>query len=1269
MVLFTEIIVGNLIKFSVAYYYRHYVDEFCEPTEPRTRRWYLVVCFLEPRDAVSLLIAAGRGTSSSTTAVPEKLERSMDVFTPPKPNLPEHSLTTAAGGGHGGFAAASAAVLGYAVDTKGVSVAVRYALRHGAGVFRAYRIAGMRSAQIGSFLASADSLQRQLLAMGQHEHEAMQNVGVQELPAAAHCHNSHACDGVDDKAGTPFEQALRRRVLQRLQSCDACGRAIIGVPHHGVGENVEAQNETYESKPASTRAQVNVEKELMTLLASIHVVHHVEQARSGSAEDQRVWRLLIVLRDVVLEFYQHTFTCVCDTSGDTAQEMPRHACVGQLALVDRDSCDPQETSIVQGAEQMLDDADRWARKLVDGTARHITLEEEVRDAEERRAEAVAALEATTAAVVGASDGVQYRDRSLDKVEATLAPLFTPVELRDLDARAVLMQQHASVAKLGIVLRAQARLRARARRRRFKLHGWQLLGCRAQSRNGDYGEENEDDGGEVDGLHKQDLGGVSVNENNRGNNARNMGQDGKSANFLRVAARKVSQAAVALAEPLSPFSPGHAGLGIHHAATHGAAPPEQASFDDTTSVHDGVASSGRTADADSANSCDDVIEDFLVAFNQRVKGVKKIAGNANDASASTDPAIDMHAKNNIGNVGVFELAQDDDDEEGEDEEDDDDEDEEEEDDDSKGANEIEELFGRDKYTAKDRANIKAAQCGRPLELHAQATAAAARIACRAAESARAAAGAASAAATDAAADAVSRAVLQEAKRAAVAEQQREHADKLSLRRHQSLHPSARLVDGPMDSASASTAVIDVEVKTAGKDGDTCETEDDDANIDKCTERRGSIIQTIVPAAEATMHATVAGWSAYNSTLARVIGRDELAANLADNARCHATTAALRMKSVAEARSRSFSGDIGDEAAEDNSLNLKSPMSNASEHEVCATSAPAGDTAPQRGQKQHDEKLSSPPPPPQPHPRQQVSNQQQRSALTLTRGMSFDPRLVHEGATTTLRRVHYVPLEQRLGEAAAAVTSPNSLSSVLMTAEKSGIAGNGSAVRVRRWSSLGPYLASMKDSGDRGTDAQAGVASSSCRKAGSVRASVAHAGGTPVDTATEESVAAVKEERTLTLMSAAAGLPAAAGAIPLIYFNRNTMPRPGEFTSVDNTHDGSIAGTFQDMDAFGAKADGKIDTESSSSQPTSKSTQVEGAIPTTTAINPKDICDQDIAATPVRMGRGEWALALGTLRQRLKLSASVSDARLRVFMSALCHDPEVPMRYIEEPLGLE
>ena len=38
MVLFTEIIVGNLIKFSVAYYYRHYVDEFCEPTEPRTRR-------------------------------------------------------------------------------------------------------------------------------------------------------------------------------------------------------------------------------------------------------------------------------------------------------------------------------------------------------------------------------------------------------------------------------------------------------------------------------------------------------------------------------------------------------------------------------------------------------------------------------------------------------------------------------------------------------------------------------------------------------------------------------------------------------------------------------------------------------------------------------------------------------------------------------------------------------------------------------------------------------------------------------------------------------------------------------------------------------------------------------------------------------------------------------------------------------------------------------------------------------------------------------
>ena len=122
------------------------------------------------------------------------------------------------------------------------------------------------------------------------------------------------------------------------------------------------------------------------------------------------------------------------------------------------------------------------------------------------------------------------------------------------------------------------------------------------------------------------------------------------------------------------------------------------------------------------------------------GVKEPTGTN---SSSSRKSID------IGNVGVFELAQDDDDEGEEDEEDDDDEDEEEEDDDSKGANEIEELFGRDKYTAKDRANIKAAQCGRPLELHAQATAAAARIACRAAESARAAAGAASAAATDAA----------------------------------------------------------------------------------------------------------------------------------------------------------------------------------------------------------------------------------------------------------------------------------------------------------------------------------------------------------------------------------------------------------------------------------------------------------------------------------------------------------------------------------------
>eukprot|EP00936_MAST-01D_sp_MAST-1D-sp1_P001977 g1977.t1 len=496
------------------------------------------------------------------------------------------------------------------------------------------------------------------------------------------------------------------------------------------------------------------------------------------------------------------------------------------------------------------------------------------------------------------------------------------------------------------------------------------------------------------------------------------------------------------------------------------------------------------------------------------GVKEPTGTN---SSSSRKSID------IGNIGVFELAQDDDDEGEDDEEDGDDDDEEEKEDedvvvvehkDSNEASEIEELFGGDRNTAKDRANIKAAQCGRPLELHAQATAAAARIACRAAESARAAAGAASAAATDAAADAVSRAVLQEAKRAAVAEQH-EHAHKLSLRRHQSLHPSARLVEGPTDNTSASTVVVDVEVKSAGKQSDTHETEDDDGNVDKCTERRGSLIQTIVPAAEATMHATVAGWSAYNSTLARVIGRDELAANLADNARCHATTAALRMKSVAEARSRSFSGDAGDEPAEDNSLNVttaRSPVSNASEHDFCSTS-PSG-----------------------------------------------------------------------------------------------------------------------------------------------------------------ESIAAVKEERTLTLMSAAAGLPAAAGAIPLVYFNRNTMPRPGKCTSVDNTHDSSIAGKFEDTDASGAKADGKIDTGSTSSlltsQPTSESTQAKGAItPTSTAVNPKDICDQDIAATPVRMGRGEWALALGTLRQRLRLSASVSDARLRVFMSALCHDPEVPVRYIEEALGLE
>ena len=119
------------------------------------------------------------------------------------------------------FAAASAAVLGYAADTKGVVVAVRYALRHGTGVFRAYRIAGMRSAQIGSFLASADSLQRQLLAMGQHDHEAMQNRKAQELPAGAGSHDMNARLGCDDKTDIPFEQALRRRVLARLQSCDA----------------------------------------------------------------------------------------------------------------------------------------------------------------------------------------------------------------------------------------------------------------------------------------------------------------------------------------------------------------------------------------------------------------------------------------------------------------------------------------------------------------------------------------------------------------------------------------------------------------------------------------------------------------------------------------------------------------------------------------------------------------------------------------------------------------------------------------------------------------------------------------------------------------------------------------------------------------------------------------------------------------------------------------------------------------------------------------
>ena len=247
---------------------------------------------------------------------------------------------------------------------------------------------------------------------------------------------------------------------------------------------------------------------------------------------------------------------------------------------------------------------------------------------------------------------------------------------------------------------------------------------------------------------------------------------------------------------------------------------------------------------------------------------------------------------IGNVGVFELTPDDDDDDEEDDEegDDEDDDKEEEDHVSREAGEIEELFGRDNNnTAKDRANIKAAQCGRPLQLHAQATAAAARIACRAAEAARAAADAACASATDAAADAVSRAVLQEAKRAAAAEQQREHADQFSLRRHQSLHPSARLVDGPAESANMSTAVVDLNSSSAAKIGtDAHETEDGGGNVAKNTERRGSLIQTIVPAAEATMHATVAGWSAYNSTLARVIGRDELAANLADTARSHATT---------------------------------------------------------------------------------------------------------------------------------------------------------------------------------------------------------------------------------------------------------------------------------------------------------------------------------------------------------------------------------------------
>ena len=43
MVLFTEIIVGQLIKFSVAYYYVHYKEEHCEPTDPQVRRWFLVV--------------------------------------------------------------------------------------------------------------------------------------------------------------------------------------------------------------------------------------------------------------------------------------------------------------------------------------------------------------------------------------------------------------------------------------------------------------------------------------------------------------------------------------------------------------------------------------------------------------------------------------------------------------------------------------------------------------------------------------------------------------------------------------------------------------------------------------------------------------------------------------------------------------------------------------------------------------------------------------------------------------------------------------------------------------------------------------------------------------------------------------------------------------------------------------------------------------------------------------------------------------------------